>query len=37
MFSFALLNLAAASRLIKVIVSLINGSPINNNNNSVLN
>jgi len=37
LFSFALLNLAAASRLIKVIVSLINGSPINNNNNSVLN
>ena len=37
LFSFALLNLAAASRLIKVIVSLINGSPMNNNNNSVLN
>jgi|TARA_B110000046_G_scaffold166221_1_gene182967 TRAP-type mannitol/chloroaromatic compound transport system permease small subunit len=32
LFSFVLLNLAAASRLIKVIVSLKNGSPINNNN-----
>lgn len=31
LFSFALLNLAAASRFIKVIVSLKNGSPINNN------
>ena len=37
LFSFVLLNLAAASRLIKVIVSLKNGSPINNNNNTVLN